>query len=103
MKLATTFCATLAIFLLYTTVTEGMSLARLGSELRCQCTNVGKPEKPIKGMKSLELIPSGPSCKNTEVIITLQSGIRTCVDPSTPWVEKLIKNLLEKQKNEETV
>ncbi|XP_077116849.1 interleukin-8-like [Ranitomeya variabilis] len=103
MKFAKTVWATLAIFLLYTTVTEGMSLARSATELRCQCINVGKPEKPIKDMKSLELIPSGPSCKNTEVIITLKSGTRICVDPSTPWVEKLIKNLLEKQKNEETI
>ncbi|XP_073511352.1 interleukin-8-like [Phyllobates terribilis] len=103
MKFAKTSCVTLAVFLLYTTVTEGMPSAKAASELRCQCINVEKPEKPIKGMKSLELLPSGPHCKNTEVIITLKSGSRVCVDPSAPWVEKLIKTLLEKQKNEETV
>ncbi|XP_040276385.1 interleukin-8-like [Bufo bufo] len=103
MKFAKTFSAILVIFLLYATVTEGMSVARSISELRCRCINVAKPEKPIKNMKSLEIIPSGPHCKNTEVIITLKSGSSVCVDPSTPWVEKLIKNILEKQNNEETV
>ncbi|XP_075193447.1 interleukin-8-like [Anomaloglossus baeobatrachus] len=96
MMFAKMFCVTLAIFLLYTTVTEGMSLARSVSELRCQCINVARPEKPIKDMKSLELIPSGPHCKNTEVIITLKSGSKVCVDPSTPWVEKIIKTILER-------
>ncbi|XP_069832857.1 interleukin-8-like [Dendropsophus ebraccatus] len=102
MKFAKTFFATFSIFLLFTTITEGMSLARSVSELRCQCINVARPEKPIKGMKSLELIPSGPHCKNTEVIITLKNGSSVCVDPSTPWLEKIIKNQLERQNNEET-
>ncbi|XP_075705910.1 interleukin-8-like [Rhinoderma darwinii] len=104
MKFAKTFSATLAIFLLYTTVTEGISLARSVSELRCQCINLEKLEKPIKDMKNLELIPSGPHCKNTEVIITLKNGNSVCVDPSATWVEKLIKKILEsRQNNEATV
>ncbi|KAM3940398.1 interleukin-8-like [Leptodactylus fuscus] len=97
MKFAKTFSATLAIFLLYIAVTEGMSLARSASELRCKCINIVKPQKPIKDMMSLELIPSGPHCKNTEVIITLKSGSSVCVDPTTPWVERIIKNILERQ------
>lgn len=103
MKFAQTFFATLVVFLLYNTATEGMSLARSASELRCRCINVEMPEKPIKNMKSLELIPSGPHCKNTEVIITLKSGSSVCVDPSTPWVEKIIKNILERQNSEAAV
>ncbi|XP_056424586.1 interleukin-8-like [Hyla sarda] len=102
MKFAKTFSATLSIVLLYITITEGMSLAKSASVLRCQCINLAKPEKPIKGMKSLEIIPSGPHCKNTEVIITLQSGSSVCMDPTTSWLQRIIKNQLERQNTEAT-
>ncbi|CAI9604844.1 unnamed protein product [Staurois parvus] len=47
-------------------------------------------------MANIEVIPSGPHCKNVEVIITLKDGKLVCVDPSASWVERIIKLILER-------
>ncbi|XP_072261438.1 interleukin-8-like [Pyxicephalus adspersus] len=94
-------CAFLALFLLLATAAEAMSLAKSATELRCQCVKVESKQIPIRAMANVEMIPSGPHCKNVEVIITLKTGNQVCVNPSAPWVERMIKLILERQKNEE--
>ncbi|XP_075045649.1 interleukin-8-like [Mixophyes fleayi] len=92
-----TFSAALAIILLYTTVTEAMTLKKSATELRCQCIKLESKQISIKIMEHVDLIPSGPYCKNVEVIITLKTGDLVCVDPSASWVQKIIKRMLESQ------
>ncbi|KAM4708985.1 interleukin-8-like [Discoglossus pictus] len=76
--------------LLYTTVSE---------ELRCQCLKTHSSFIPLREIKSVELIPAGPNCENVEVILTTKSGVLVCLDPSAPWVEKIINRLLESNSN----
>ncbi|PIO39421.1 Interleukin-8 [Aquarana catesbeiana] len=93
-------CATLTLFLLFTTAAEAMSLLRSATELRCQCVKLETKQISTKIMANIEVIPSGPHCKNVEVIITLKDGNKVCVDPSASWVERIIKLILERQQNE---
>ncbi|XP_068127225.1 interleukin-8-like isoform X2 [Hyperolius riggenbachi] len=80
---------------------EGMSIQRSTTDLRCQCIKLETKQISKSVMDSVELIPSGPHCKNLEVIITLKTGGQVCVDPSAPWVDRIVKILLERQKNEQ--
>ncbi|XP_063776158.1 interleukin-8-like [Pseudophryne corroboree] len=96
-----TFSAAVVIILLYITASEAMTLARTVSELRCQCIKLDSRQISTKLMNSVELIPSGPHCKNVEVIITLKSGDLVCVDPSASWVQRIIRKIIESQENKQ--
>ncbi|KAM8939391.1 interleukin-8-like [Pelodytes ibericus] len=90
--------AVLALFLLYSTVSEAMTL-KAASQLRCQCTDTQSKFINPRLFQSVELIQSGPYCKNVEVLITMKTGEVVCVDPSAAWVEKIIKKILESVNN----
>ncbi|KAE8630913.1 hypothetical protein XENTR_v10001016 [Xenopus tropicalis] len=36
-------------------------------------------------------------CENVEVIITLTTGISVCVDPSQPWVQRIINKKISER------
>ncbi|XP_029454755.1 interleukin-8-like [Rhinatrema bivittatum] len=86
------------ICLLSTAVTEAISLARMGTELRCHCVKMESRFILPKNLLNVQLIPSGPHCSNTEVIATLKSGLLVCLEPKAPWVKKIIKKILESSK-----
>ncbi|XP_069086398.1 interleukin-8-like isoform X1 [Pleurodeles waltl] len=78
----------------------GMSLARMGTELRCQCIKTESRIIHPKHIQTVELIQSGAHCPNLEVIATLKSGQVVCLDPSAKWVEKIIKRILQSSSKE---
>ncbi|XP_030044840.1 interleukin-8 [Microcaecilia unicolor] len=89
------FAAALIVCLLSASLTEAMSLARMGTELRCQCIKTESGFIPRRFIQNVQLFPSGPHCSNAEVIATLKSGQRVCLEPTAPWVERIIKKILE--------
>ncbi|NXH21442.1 IL8 protein, partial [Bucco capensis] len=88
--------ALLTLLLISAIRTEGTALARSAVELRCQC--VGTHSKFIhpKFIQNVNLTPSGPHCKNVEVIATLTDGRDVCLEPTAPWVKLIIKAILDK-------
>nr|XP_033796000.1 interleukin-8-like [Geotrypetes seraphini] len=92
------FAAALIMCLLSVSLTDAMSLAQIGRELRCQCIKTESRFIPPRLMQNVELIPSGPHCSNVEVIATLKSGQRVCLEPRAPWVERIIRKILESSK-----
>ncbi|XP_039397276.1 interleukin-8-like [Mauremys reevesii] len=88
--------AVLALFLTYAAVSEGMSLARMGNELRCQCIDLHSKFIPPRSIRNAKLTPSGPHCENTEIIATLKDGREVCLDPTAQWVKIIIKAILDK-------
>ncbi|XP_078533587.1 interleukin-8-like [Lissotriton helveticus] len=94
--------AVLSICLLSIAVTEGMSLARMGTELRCQCIKTESRIIHLKHIQTVELIQSGAHCQNLEVIATLKSGQVVCLDPAAKWVEKIIRRILESSSKEDS-
>uniref|UniRef100_A0A8V5G700 Chemokine interleukin-8-like domain-containing protein n=1 Tax=Melopsittacus undulatus TaxID=13146 RepID=A0A8V5G700_MELUD len=79
--------------------TKGKALPRSAMELRCQC--IGTHSKFIhpKFIHNVNLIPSGPHCKNVEVIATLTDGREVCLEPTAPWVKLVIKAILDNTKS----
>ncbi|NXX50012.1 IL8 protein, partial [Tricholaema leucomelas] len=89
--------ATVLILLLISAIgTEGKALPRSAIELRCQCLSTHSKFIHPKFIQNVNLTPSGPHCKNTEVIATLRDGREVCLEPTAPWVKLIIKAILDK-------
>ncbi|XP_066576455.1 interleukin-8 [Amia ocellicauda] len=85
----------LVLCLAFATLSEGMSVKSLGTELRCQCIKKESRFIHPRLIKNVELFPSGPHCKDAEVIATLNTGNKICLEPTAPWVKILINAILK--------
>ncbi|XP_003230087.1 interleukin-8 [Anolis carolinensis] len=88
--------ALLAFFLACATLTEALPMARMGSELRCQCISTHSRFIPPRNIQDVKLTQSGPHCTNVEVIATLKDGREVCLEPTANWVKVIIKAILDK-------
>ncbi|XP_061201799.1 LOW QUALITY PROTEIN: interleukin-8-like [Neopsephotus bourkii] len=88
--------AVLAFCLISVAISQGRTLARMGTELRCQCIATHSKFIPPKSIQDVKLTQSGPHCKNVEVIATLKDGREVCLEPTAPWVQIIIKAILAK-------
>ncbi|XP_033891758.3 interleukin-8-like [Acipenser ruthenus] len=79
-------------------LSEGMSLKSIGLELRCQCIKKESRFIHPRQIRNVELFPSGPHCKDAEIIATLKSGDQICLEPTARWVKIVIKKILESSK-----
>ncbi|XP_074848147.1 interleukin-8-like [Carettochelys insculpta] len=86
----------LALVVLCAAASEGMSLARMGSELRCQCISTYAKFIPPRSIQDVKLTQSGPHCQNVEIIATLKDGRELCLEPTAPWVKIIIQAILNK-------
>ncbi|KAG5845573.1 hypothetical protein ANANG_G00140720 [Anguilla anguilla] len=78
-------------------VAHGMETIGLGYTAYCKCLNHERRLIPLSNMRSIEILPSGPHCKSTEVIASLVSGERICLDHRASWVKKVIHFIKKKQ------
>ncbi|XP_064507416.1 interleukin-8-like [Pseudopipra pipra] len=88
--------AVLALFLLSAAVSQGRAVARMGTELRCQCIATHAGFIPAASIQDVKLTQSGPHCQNVEVIVTLKDGREVCLDPNALWVQRIVKAMLAK-------
>ncbi|KFP03694.1 interleukin-8 isoform X2 [Calypte anna] len=88
--------AALLIVLISASLAHSGPVARMGTELRCQCIATHSKFIPPKSIQDVRLTQSGPHCKNVEVIATLKDGREVCLEPTAPWVQLIIKAILAK-------
>ncbi|KAM9381621.1 interleukin-8-like [Phaethornis superciliosus] len=88
--------ALLTLLLITAVATKGQALPGSALELRCQCLSTHSRFIHPKFIRNVNLTPSGPHCKNVEVIATLADGREVCLDPAAPWVKLIIKAILDK-------
>ncbi|KAF4795598.1 hypothetical protein TURU_091655 [Turdus rufiventris] len=84
----------LVLYLVSMAGSEGRALARMGTELRCQCIATHSRFIPPKSIQDVKLTQSGPHCKNVEVIATLKDGREVCLEPTATWVQLIVKAIL---------
>ncbi|XP_007883457.1 interleukin-8-like [Callorhinchus milii] len=84
----------LALLALYVASTRAASIGSAGGSLRCQCVKTMSEFINPKFMKNIEIVPSGPHCSNAEIIVTLKSTNRVCLDPQAPWVKRIINRVM---------
>ncbi|KAI1888277.1 hypothetical protein AGOR_G00183370 [Albula goreensis] len=78
--------------------THGMETFGMGYNGHCKCIHYERRLIPAKNLRSIEILPRGPHCVTTEVIATLVSGDRICLDHRIQWVRKVVRFIREKQK-----
>ncbi|NXO00552.1 IL8 protein, partial [Rhinopomastus cyanomelas] len=88
--------AVLTLLLASAVLSQGRTLARMATELRCQCIATHSKFIPPKAIQDVKLTQSGPHCQNVEVIATLKDGREVCLEPNAPWVQLIIKAILAK-------
>ncbi|NWZ84962.1 IL8 protein, partial [Poecile atricapillus] len=88
--------AVLALFLISASVSQGKALARMATELRCQCIATHSGPIPWNSVQDVKLTQSGPHCKNVEVIATLKDGREMCLEPTLPMVKRIVNAILAK-------
>ncbi|KAF2976436.1 hypothetical protein EK904_013668 [Melospiza melodia maxima] len=91
-----TAAAVLILLLISALGAQGEAVPRSAIELRCQCISTHSKFIHPKFIQNVNLTPSGPHCKNVEVIATLRNGREVCLEPSAPWVKLIIKAILDK-------
>ncbi|OCT97279.1 interleukin-8 [Xenopus laevis] len=84
--------ASLALCLLYTTLTQAMTLSGTGLKPNCQCLETVSTFIHPRFRQNVEL---NYECESVEVIINLTTETRVCVDPSAKWVKRMIQNISE--------
>uniref|UniRef100_A0A8C1S8B1 Chemokine (C-X-C motif) ligand 11, duplicate 5 n=1 Tax=Cyprinus carpio TaxID=7962 RepID=A0A8C1S8B1_CYPCA len=63
---------------------------------RCFCADKGVDVVLLKNVEKFEIIPPSPSCGKQEIIVTLKSAERKCMNPESKFTQNLIKRALEK-------
>ncbi|XP_063271370.1 interleukin-8-like isoform X2 [Prinia subflava] len=91
-----TVAVVLILLLISALGTQGEAVPRSAIELRCQCINTHSRFIHPKFIQNVNLTPSGPHCKNVEVIATLRDGREVCLEPTASWVNLIIKAILHK-------
>ncbi|NXU34823.1 IL8 protein, partial [Drymodes brunneopygia] len=61
--------------------------------LSCRCVRRTRAFIAPAKFSSIDVWPVGSGCRRLEVVITLKSLKRVCVDPDTPWVKKLLQDV----------
>ncbi|KAM9382066.1 alveolar macrophage chemotactic factor 2-like [Phaethornis superciliosus] len=69
------------------------ALLEANGNLSCRCAKTTRAFIPPWKYSSIEVWPVGSSCRRLEVVIKLKSLERLCLDPNTPWVRKLLRDL----------
>ncbi|XP_059819358.1 interleukin-8-like [Hypanus sabinus] len=87
-----------ALFVLYMASTQAASLGNSKVGLRCQCINTNSKFIHPKQMENIEIIPSGPHCAKTEIIVILKNGSSVCLNPEAHWVKKIIQMVTKSSK-----
>ncbi|KAM9717345.1 C-X-C motif chemokine 19 [Menidia menidia] len=91
---------TLRILLLIATLhalAEGMPPLNRDYTSHCGCLQLESRIIPPASLRSLRLLPHGPHCAQTEVIASLASGEKVCLNPRSAWVKKLVRFVMDRQ------
>ncbi|KAM8939393.1 interleukin-8-like [Pelodytes ibericus] len=97
METKTKVLIVLSICLACAALSKGVPMAKMQA-LRCLCIKTETKFISPKHFLNVEIIPKGPYCKNVEVIVTLKNGQEVCLEPTAPWVKKIVDKILDRNK-----
>ncbi|KAM8968730.1 C-X-C motif chemokine 13 [Sarcophilus harrisii] len=58
---------------------------------KCRCLKMSEGV-PLSIIKTLSISPPTRGCRNSEIIVTLKSGKKTCMDPKNKWLNFILKH-----------
>eukprot|EP00062_Callorhinchus_milii_P007213 gi/632948583/ref/XP_007889674.1/ PREDICTED: interleukin-8-like [Callorhinchus milii] len=79
---------TVLVMLLCVIATQGIPI--VGTSAHCLCIQTTSRFIKLQNIQSLEYIPRRSGCESTEIIVTLKSNRKVCVNPDAKWVKVVI-------------
>ncbi|KAI4886307.1 hypothetical protein NFI96_016726 [Prochilodus magdalenae] len=79
-------------------LTSAMQPLGKGFNRQCMCLQWESRVIPPQSLRTVEIFPKGPHCRNTEIIALLVTGERICLNHRTDWVKKLVQYIEKKEK-----
>ncbi|XP_053920991.1 growth-regulated protein homolog gamma-like [Cuculus canorus] len=64
--------------------------------LRCHCPHTMSQLISPRRLARVELLAEGPHCAVPEVIATTKQGQTICLNPSAPWVKRILNIILNR-------
>ncbi|KAE8630962.1 hypothetical protein XENTR_v10001030 [Xenopus tropicalis] len=71
-------------------------MSPLGKQ-RCMCKGRGAERISTQHLKKLEVFPMSFGCDEIEVIVTMKSGSKICLNPQSKFANKLLSALRKKR------
>ncbi|XP_066509126.1 interleukin-8-like isoform X2 [Hoplias malabaricus] len=72
-----------------------MPMELFATSHRCRCIDTTEHPVNTSLFKRIEVIPPGPNCRNTEILITLKDSSIVCVAPEAKWINGILIRLLK--------
>ncbi|KAK3514408.1 hypothetical protein QTP70_017615 [Hemibagrus guttatus] len=85
----------LAVTALYCIATV-FAMPMMIPEERCSCLKKTVNRINTRLFQRMEIVPAGPHCLKTEIIITLKDRSVVCVEPEAGWIQKVIANAIQR-------
>uniref|UniRef100_UPI0037E93E4D C-X-C motif chemokine 10-like n=1 Tax=Semicossyphus pulcher TaxID=241346 RepID=UPI0037E93E4D len=67
----------------------------------CLCQRFRNQIRSKSEIKDIQIYPATSFCSKVEIVVTVNSGLRFCLNPATPAVKKLLTRIM-KQKTSPT-
>uniref|UniRef100_A0A3Q3W660 Chemokine interleukin-8-like domain-containing protein n=1 Tax=Mola mola TaxID=94237 RepID=A0A3Q3W660_MOLML len=85
--------------LLLLAVVVCISKAQLHESRQCLCQRVRNVFMFRSGIKDIQIYQNTIFCNKVEIVVTMDSGLRLCLNPNLKAVKKLLAHVLNKQKS----
>ncbi|XP_030579584.1 C-X-C motif chemokine 13-like isoform X2 [Archocentrus centrarchus] len=63
----------------------------------CRCKSTTLRQVPPQMVRKIEVTPLSVHCRRTEIIITMRTGNKICINPEAKWFPGLLNTLQKKQ------
>ncbi|XP_075565503.1 C-X-C motif chemokine 2-like [Pelecanus crispus] len=74
----------------------GLSLESLLTNMRCKCIKSTAQVINLGLILAIDVTPPGIHCRRKEIILTLKKNKKVCVAPEAPWIQLLIRKLMQR-------
>ncbi|XP_042275405.1 C-X-C motif chemokine 10-like [Thunnus maccoyii] len=78
-----------------------ISATQMEEGQHCLCQRVRNQFPPKSEIKDIQIYPATPFCDKVEIVVTMNKGLRFCLNPKLKAVKRLMNNIL-KQKSSTT-
>ncbi|KAL6465573.1 hypothetical protein MHYP_G00257060 [Metynnis hypsauchen] len=65
---------------------------------KCRCLTTTSDVIPIQLFRRIKILPPGPNCGNTEILVTTKNHNVVCVSPDAEWINNVVTRISQKRR-----
>ncbi|KAL7836541.1 hypothetical protein AOLI_G00278250 [Acnodon oligacanthus] len=78
--------------------TFAISMDGFANGHKCRCLTTTSKVIPTQLFRRIEILPPGPNCGNTEILVTMKNKNVVCVSPEAEWFNDVIIKISQTRK-----